>query len=89
MTTARNVNFGGGNIARDRVRRQADLPPLPSAPAPDWLAQLLDIDGGDVIGTDIAAMILNRHSDMARKRTVDAIARSVVNPIWNLKAGTP
>jgi hypothetical protein len=58
------------------------------APAPDWLVQLLGIDRGDVIGTDITAMILNCHLDMARKRAVDAFAISVANPVWNLEAGT-
>jgi hypothetical protein len=59
-----------------------------SAPARDWLAELLDIPGGDVINSDTAAVIIGCHADTARKRAVDAteagkpIATLVANAVW-------
>ena len=57
-------------------------------PARDWLAELLDIPGGDVINSDTAAVIIGCHADTARKRAVDAteagkpIATLVANAVW-------
>jgi hypothetical protein len=51
---------------------------------PDWLAQLLDVDG-DVLTTDRAAFVLDCHADTARKRAVDAMVAG--KPIGVLMAG--
>ena len=57
-------------------------------PARDWLAELLDIPGGDVINSDSAAAIMNCCADTARGRAVIAmeegqpIAVLVANAAW-------
>ena len=59
-----------------------------SAPARDWLAELLDTKAGDVLGTDVAAVIIGCHADTARKRAVDAMEADkpigilVANAVW-------
>jgi hypothetical protein len=54
-------------------------------PARDWLAQLLDVAGGDVVNSDTAAQIIDCHADTARKRAVDAMVAG--KPIGILVAG--
>jgi hypothetical protein len=54
-------------------------------PARDWLAQLLDVAGGDVVNSDTAARIIDCHADTARKRAVDAMVAG--KPIGILVAG--
>jgi hypothetical protein len=56
-----------------------------SAPARDWLAELLDTKAGDVIGTDVAAQIAAVHPDTMRKRAVTAMEEG--KPIAALAAG--
>jgi hypothetical protein len=70
------------DILAAEMRRQ---PATARTPASDWLAQLLDVVGGDVIGTDVAAMIVGCHPDTIRSRAV--IAMEARQPIGILVAG--
>jgi hypothetical protein len=72
----------------EAIAAQLRSEPEQTRPPRDWLYELLDIPGGDVINSDAAAAIIGCHADTARKRAVDTmeggkpIATLVANAVW-------
>jgi hypothetical protein len=77
----------GADVALRLIKIAADIMRTEDLkPGPDWLQQLLDVDRGDVVATDVAAEIIGCHPDTARSRAV--IAMESGEPIGILVAGS-